>query len=96
MTITVCRGCVICGWSSEPRPYAQGTIEQFDTSEHECLVEPVARALCDAKLGEGTWDSWSTHGDWAKYGRQARKIMGALSRAGLQIVSGPRAPVSRP
>jgi hypothetical protein len=85
MTMTVSRGCIICGWESTPRPYVEGATETL--GGHECPVEPVARALCDAQRGEGTWDSWSTEGDWAKYGRRARRIMGALSKAGLRIVA---------
>ncbi|WP_353809139.1 hypothetical protein [Agromyces sp. SYSU T00194] len=86
MTITVSRGCIVCGWESEPQHYEEGEETVLDASDHQCPVEPVARALCDAKLGEGVWDSWSTRREHAKYGRRARKVLEALDRAGLTVV----------
>lgn len=87
MTMTVSAGCLVCGWSSKPREIQDGTeYVQSDAEKHDCYYEPIARALCDAKYGEGHWDDCVVPSDVAKFGRRARRLVDTLLEAGLSIV----------
>lgn len=95
MTMTVSRGCLVCGWGSKPREIEDGAeYVQLEAEKHDCYYEPIARALCDAKRGEGHWDNWVAPSDVTKFGRRARRLVDALLEAGLTIV--PRSPIFGP